>query len=323
MFRYKEDMINTITKERQFFMGLAILLVLIYHTYGWYISAWLPHWANLLCMPIGFGYIGVDIFLFYSALGLCYSIEKHSLIEFYKRRAIRILPLLFVLMVASTVIHQLKYGDFTWWDYVCNFTTLSYWHIGGSFVDWYLCALVMFYLMFPLLYRYVGNKGWHLFVAVLLAQMIFMTISPPWDIDCFISRWPIFLLGIYFYKEKGRVYKHIKSFTAIGLLFLFVFLITHNFEYFSRFLMTAFLAPCLIVLTSKMLRNVNGGGKNVIALLGKYTLELYVANCIALRINMSCHICIWLYLLISLGCPIILYFYNQKVKLLFQTDKES
>ena len=41
------------------------------------------------------------------------------------------------------------------WDLFCNITMLSYYNIGGWFIDWYLAALVIFYLSFPLIYPLV------------------------------------------------------------------------------------------------------------------------------------------------------------------------
>lgn len=67
---------RNLTLNRPFLLGVAIIMVIIYHFFSWTIN------------PFGrfnIGYIGVDIFLFLSGWGLSYSykktILKHSISE--------------------------------------------------------------------------------------------------------------------------------------------------------------------------------------------------------------------------------------------------
>ena len=137
-----------ILTHRQTYMGLAILMVVAYHASGRY---------GLAIPLIGRGYAGVDIFLFFSAVGLCFSYTKNSLSQFYKNRFIRIFPLFALLAIVRSVFNEVQM-DF--WDYICNLTTLSYYGLGGCFVDWYLCALLLLYLLFPILFKNViSNRG--------------------------------------------------------------------------------------------------------------------------------------------------------------------
>lgn len=78
---------NRLSQYRQSLMGFAILWVFMLHT-G---EIGNPLWDSIS----SWGWSGVDMFLFLSAIGLCYSLNKDGnlgIIAFYKRRAIRILP---------------------------------------------------------------------------------------------------------------------------------------------------------------------------------------------------------------------------------------
>ena len=61
-----------ISKNRSLLMGVAILMVIMYHAFC----------CNLPMGPVShilrYGYLGVDIFIFLSAIGLCYSFEKNN-----------------------------------------------------------------------------------------------------------------------------------------------------------------------------------------------------------------------------------------------------
>lgn len=79
---------QSINEDRFLYYGIAILLVVFYH---------LHCYTNLgIVAPFHHGAIGVDIFLFFSGYGLCYSYEKNSLKEFYWRRFKRIMPIFWI-----------------------------------------------------------------------------------------------------------------------------------------------------------------------------------------------------------------------------------
>ncbi len=143
---------NLILSERSVYMGLAILMVVTYHLTSRFHIPVLGHIFNF--------FSGVDIFIFFSGLGLCFSCTKNSLSLFYKNRFLRILPLYLVLAITSSIAYQITEGSFSVWDYFCNLTTLSYYGLGGCFVDWYLSSLLIFYLFFPFVFKNVKGGGY-------------------------------------------------------------------------------------------------------------------------------------------------------------------
>lgn len=127
-----KNRIELIFNNKTLFSGLAILMVMFYHQ---------P--SDGLVKGIYFypGFVGVDIFLLFSGLGLCYSIKKYNLLQFYKRRIVRILPML-LLMGLFVSFH---FKGYSVWDFICNMTSLSYYRLGGDVYEWYLASLFLFY----------------------------------------------------------------------------------------------------------------------------------------------------------------------------------
>ena len=93
-----KTMLELILSNRSFLMGVAMIMVIVYHLFCWVYN------------PIGIfniGYIGVDVFLFLSGLGLSYSYEKNSIVHFYKNRIKRIYPIYLLSVLATYIIFKL------------------------------------------------------------------------------------------------------------------------------------------------------------------------------------------------------------------------
>lgn len=89
---------QSINEDRFVYYGIAILLVVLYHLYC--------RTGLGIVAPFSKGAIGVDIFLFFSGYGLCYSYEKNSLKEYYWRRFKRILPIFWVNLIFLTLVNE-------------------------------------------------------------------------------------------------------------------------------------------------------------------------------------------------------------------------
>lgn len=156
--RFKDILLS----QRFFFMGIGMLLILCFHVFTYY-------GIQPLKTLFSRGFYGVDIFLFFSALGCSFSYTKNEISVFYKNRAKRILPLLMVLIIFRILWQYLFKGmDVDLWEILVTFTGLSYFKVfGGIRVDWYLSALVILYVSFPLFFKFVeryktggGNFCW-------------------------------------------------------------------------------------------------------------------------------------------------------------------
>lgn len=77
---------------RDALMGVAMVSVFFFHC-G---DGWAPDFITAITSR---GYMGVAVFIFLSAIGLSYSMEKNgNIMAFYKRRIFRIFPTYWLIM---------------------------------------------------------------------------------------------------------------------------------------------------------------------------------------------------------------------------------
>ncbi len=253
---------------------MAILLILLCHS---------P------CMFFYPGFIGVDIFLFLSGYTLCFSYETNKLSVFYFKRLKRIVPLYLVLSVAKSIMCVLNGASLSLWDLFCNLSSLSYYKLGGIFIEWYLSFLLILYLLFPILYKSVKRfRELFIGISILISVLIvgLQDLDPSYETA--ICRIPIFLFGIFCYINNKQSYSSKRSFGVILGMFFCAFIVSislYFMELVNTYTLVYYLAPFLIYIisvatifvASKFIRI-----KTLIERLGYLTLELYVANCIAM-----------------------------------------
>ena len=136
-----------VSTYRQEIMGIACLWVILHHNFC--------KWPNALELvrELGIcGNAGVDVFLFLSGISLYFAyIRKPKLSRFYARRIFRLL-VPFALLAAPYWIWRdclLQKGNF-WQD----FSMLSF-PMKGTITTWYVGAIFVFYLVYPLAYRLI------------------------------------------------------------------------------------------------------------------------------------------------------------------------
>ena len=157
-------------------------------------------------------------------------------------------------------------------------TTLFLWGMGEIFVDWYLTAILYFYLFFPLFYKIIYKGGLITYIALAVPFLLVAWYLPTaWFQDSALCRMPIFLAGIMIYVAK-------KKYLTVYVILSFFLLLT-IFSYFSgKICLTYYLAPFVtfLLITFVSMLNKVKKIKQILEFAGKYTLELYVANCIAM-----------------------------------------
>lgn len=308
---------QSINEDRFLYYGIAILLVVFYH---------LHCYTNLgIVAPFSHGAIGVDIFLFFSGYGLCYSYEKNSLKEFYWRRFKRIMPI-FWIHFFLTVIEYFSCGGakFTLLEFLCNFLCIPpFYGIGGTFVDWFTAAILQFYLFFPILYLLVKKVFFPIFlIFVLFAMAMLYQGNLTWQQYCFIDRIPIFLIGIAFYlypKEKTKL----KWLLSISFCIGVAVLLWRHVPYRS-FLAYSLTCPLLIFLIYLIIANryivknrIVCKILNKINSFGKSSLEIYYGNGnanIAMRFCQNSYEIFIVYALLTILYSYILYCVNKDFK---------
>lgn len=188
-------------------MGVAMICVFIFHSMG----DWMPTFIHNIAKK---GDVGVDIFLFLSAIGLTFSLTKNpDILDFYKRRALRIMPTywfvmtcvyLFVFVMTSVHLMPDNYYPIprNLWEIVQVYTTIGYWVKGGIFYLWYIPAILLLYLVFPFVHKLFESYRWTYILALVPGAVI--TFCPPnieWYHNCLLYRVGIFLWGGIFSME--------------------------------------------------------------------------------------------------------------------------
>ena len=196
-----------LSKYRAELMGCAMLWVMLFHAFD----------LDLGFAPLNYfraaGFGGVDVFIVLSAMGLVMSFEKKvpAYDAFMARRASRILPAYFVVMLPYTLFLILYYGH-PWSALVWNSTLLYYWvHTPGAF-NWYVAGAMTFYAIFPLCYRKLKSYGSREMltaagVVLSLAVCQILEREDYWQYVDFFFRVPLFFLGLLlgFYVSESRV----------------------------------------------------------------------------------------------------------------------
>lgn len=134
-----------ISKYRSEIMGFACLGVVLFHNkINW------PSGLALIQKLLTYGNAGVDIFLFLSGISLYFAYKKKpDLRTFYKRRVTRLL-IPYVLLVVPYWIWEdiyLQQGNF-----FLDVTMISF-PLAGRRSTWYIGAILVFYLVYPLVYK--------------------------------------------------------------------------------------------------------------------------------------------------------------------------
>lgn len=188
--------LDLISRYRSALMGAAALFILLYHCW---IRVNLQVWklAELERNILSVGFIGVEMFLFLSGMGLTHAIEKHRNVwAFYGKRIRRIVfPFVFA-------------GVLTAWDRGLSvgafFLLISgVTHITESIqaLLWYVPATMVLYLLFPLYHRLmIRSRNETAFVLNSIGLWLLLTLairgSVRSDLWVFINRVPTFLLGV-------------------------------------------------------------------------------------------------------------------------------
>lgn len=273
--------LSDLSTYRGTMMGFAILIIVFYHFCNRGGTATID---KVLRGVFSQGYVGVDIFMVVSGLGLTYSLlKKEDLREYYIKRWVRIFPFFtFITLVECWLIRGESFGIA-----VLRSTTLGYW-FGFPYIDWYIPALVGLYVIFPAIFhlivkprRYwlalgVGIVG---FVAgILIAEYDMMD----WKHMAFVYRIPDFLMGCMAAVaiKDGYNEKVVIRFVIISMLMGVAVFLSRIGESYNLWFTNLCLTPsylCVLCWIFKKLSSLNRGQQLVtpFAFVGLFSLELY------------------------------------------------
>lgn len=282
---------EAISKHRGELMGVATVAVLIHHVYtGLHVS--------LVPVIPELGFAGVDIFLFLSGFGLCWGYGRYkSVWKFYRRRFARIYPT----YLAVIIIGGIFVFSYSILDMLILSTGIGYFLPDGASFDWYIPALFLCYLCFPVIY-YLINKdirwGW----VILLCSFVPMPLKYAGICSSYaalaLPRLPIFVTGVIagVLNNKSRgcdvpalssASRRILEITAVIGCIVYVWLMN---SYTYRFLEDTMLkwypliliVPGFCLLFSRMLDKMPRGVSVVLGFIGGISLEIYLFQVVML-----------------------------------------
>jgi len=212
--------------------GIAIILVFLFHYYARWTDLF-PYGARFASFPLfRFGYMGVDLFFMISGFVIFLTLDNSkSLVEFALRRWIRLFPAMlaatFVIYLTAPFFFErpagvpraidalpgLLFVDPAWLSAIGG-------HTFGEFeaAFWSLFVEVKFYLVFSLLYRFVGApRTVRVLLSLSLAAMAFRLLDKGFVIapivrtgylvleNVFILNYlPWFMIGLVVYQIRTR-----------------------------------------------------------------------------------------------------------------------
>ena len=274
--------LSLLSKYRTELMGFAILIIVLYHFCNRGGTSLIDKTARFLFSQ---GYVGVDIFLVVSGLGLTYSMLKDDNIKlYYHKRWVRIFPFFtFITLVECWIIRGEPFGLA-----LLRSTTLGYW-FGFPYIDWYIPALVGLYVIYPLFYFTVVKP--RRYRSALIIGILFFIAGVvvaeydigDWKHQVFVYRIPDFVMGCMVavtikdgYKENKWTIRYILTSFIIGA---FVFILEIGAPHSIWFTNLCF-TPLYLVILCRLFNYFNSYNHIKIMLIpfgfmGLFTLELY------------------------------------------------
>ena len=244
--------------------------------------------------------VGVEVFLFVSAIGLYYSYEKNPRFkDYYIKRIVNVYIIAVIISLIFRSVPNILAGKFDVFNYIISTFSLK-WLLGESTEYWYVSFIMILYLVFPLLYKLIkrieGKKYDKLILTCLIAlymQLLWCakdtTFVKTYEIG--LTRVPIFVVGCYagyLVKNKKNTSWEIYVFALIGIIMKISFALKGytNFIYtrFSSFFFVFFVMLLAIYLFKIFPVFI----MKFFSFMGNMSLELYLVHGIFYVFCMDC-----------------------------------
>ena len=267
-----------------FFFNIRDISVYRSELMGWSVL-WIMmlHFTFNQIAPLGFvaqyGFAGVDIFMLVSGLGLYYSLSKRkNILQFYKKRLLRIVPTYYVLGFVSNLL----FCHDTILEYLFLYSTIGFW-TGGIYWEWYIPSIIMLYLISPFL-KYLFDRKMFMILFVLCISILIIAyylIDKGHIIDrthfFFLYRIPEFIFGMTcaHWIKNNVSSKYFIAFLVAGIPFFVVLFPYHhqiyNYKYFSLLFLLPFFT-LVFIMVSKNIKCLNP----IMRKIGDASLEIYL-----------------------------------------------
>jgi len=283
------------SKYRTQIMGAAMMWIMFSHSvyFG-------PGGIGLIIHNIGI--FGVDMFLMVSGLGIYRSLRRsRSVGEFYKKRAIRILPAYFIISIGWYVFFK---SGYSFGEIFMAISGINYFRGTTKdiyeFFDWFIPFLAVLYLLTPLydrIFQKVESK-WKLTVLASMISPILAIIAVLTSRQVLfysICRIPIYLIGycmgwfLYERKEEKKgswmVFVPLLFVGSVLTYLVQTYMNTFNVKWGLNTYLALLIAPGLSMLLAFIFMYIEKWLKTVGKILlfpfyicGRYSLEIYLLH---------------------------------------------
>ncbi len=280
--------LSALSSTRDILFGIATIMIVLYHSYISFKNA-MPNYpvlAEILTLIKEHCNKGVDMFLFMSGIGLYYSMSNNPrLRDFYKKRATRILPAVFIvsfIWFAYDTPAGLE-GYFNDVFFVSFFTK-------GIRNFWYFILVIFLYAVYPLIHKLFKRTGVLGVIATVTAvvalNFLLMKTSPAFytRIEIALTRIPVFLLGAFagkFVKEGKKIswlWIGLAGVVLAGIYVFYYYQPLSHLLYLYRYIGGVF-AICHLFLYSALFSKCRMGALGTFLVwLGGYSMEIYLIH---------------------------------------------
>lgn len=273
----KDFDLDLLSKYRTALMGFAAICILVCHAPANGIV--LPHYLFIL---MGYGNIGVDIFLLLSGIGCWFSLHRRPNLKiWYKKRFVKIL-VPYILIQVPFWFYLWFYGDFNLLYNLYVLSTVAFWidHVGA----WYIALILPLYCLTPLLH-YLFDK-YRVITLVTLPLFIIILFNVDWEfsfqgtpvwhnIQWACRRIISFIIGLYIAPWVMNK-KHICS--CICIIFFIALWCFARIFFTSKYSLWLLEFPIIIIVVKLLDFCENGLLNRLFVWFGVLSLESYLAN---------------------------------------------
>ncbi len=286
---------SSINKNRKLLFGIATLWIAWFHSFDLIFSVnekiTFLNLGNLLSWVQLMGSCGVDIFLLLSGAGLYFSFSKNpNLPSFWRKRFLRVFPSSFIVALIISCFS----GISNIWIFLARITFLDFYVCKAQDpVFWYVSAILLLYLLFPLFFRIIKKyRYWGLTLIIVISLIItafvfFLLPGMFYQWEVLLARIPVFATGIVLGQiiEKDMKISNVKALfiCLFGILYFLGTMISiaafpTEFNFIKHYLYLPF-SVFLVIIISFVRSHIDVAFINKpLEFLGVYSLEMYLIH---------------------------------------------
>jgi peptidoglycan/LPS O-acetylase OafA/YrhL len=147
-------------------------------------------------------------------------LEKNNILEFYKKRVVRIIPTYLIFAIVYILLLTIFKSTPSITEILSILTGTEFW-INGELLFWYISAIIVLYLLFPFFLKVINfgkNSDKKINLLILLGFLYLIILAISFSklsyLLIFFSRIPIFIIGCFI----GKMLKEEKE--DIGLIWI-------------------------------------------------------------------------------------------------------